>query len=185
MKVKKKVPTSAGEMEETFDILIRDYFIEEKKYEEIYNTIPFNTWQEGYLQIKEIGHLWYSAAPPQAIKDYLKEKCEKWTGKKLQERWCAYTLVSRATPIVHCDYNPKEGCDCQVLLYIRGNESLNRGTGFYTTDEKGEHNLNTHIGFRENRAIFFDARVYHSPLIWLANDKSPRYSLAAQYKEIK
>ena len=54
----------------------------------------------------------------------------------------------------------------------------------YIKNEDG-FQLNTHVGFVENRAIFWDSRAWHSPLNFAANDKSKRFSILAQYKEAK
>jgi hypothetical protein len=45
-------------------------------------------------------------------------------------------------------------------LMIEGITKLNHGIGFYDNNE-----LNTHIGFKENRAVLFDSDIVHSPLI--------------------
>ena len=70
------------------------------------------------------------------------------------------------------------------LIYLIGDKLVNNGTGFYEeSDSEGDNNLNTdynlhtHIGFKENRAIFFDAKIWHSPLQF-AEPASPRYIMA-------
>ena len=57
-----------------------------------------------------------------------------------------------------------------------GDKLINNGTGFY---EKlnDEYQLHTHIGFKENRAIFFDSTKWHSPLQFAGNS-TPRYVMA-------
>jgi len=53
--------------------------------------------------------------------------------------------------------------DLNCLIYIKGNEIINSGTGFY--DEKeGNYVLNRHIGFKENRALIFDSKIFHASL---------------------
>lgn len=71
-----------------------------------------------------------------------------------------YFLSSKheeATP--HNDAN----VDLNCLIYIKGNYLINSGTGFY---DKRDNNfvLNTHVGFKENRAIIFDSNIYHTSL---------------------
>ena len=53
---------------------------------------------------------------------------------------------------------------------------INNGTGFYEKEKEGL-TLHTHIGFKENRAIFFDSTIYHSPLLFAGNS-GPRYAMA-------
>jgi hypothetical protein len=69
-------------------------------------------------------------------------------------------------------YKNKYNC----LIYLKGKELLYNGTGFYHKE-----NLNTYIGFVENRAIFFNGcDIYHSCLQGLG-ESSSRYSLGIFY----
>jgi len=62
------------------------------------------------------------------------------------------------------------------LVYLRGQPLLNSGTGFY--DKIGDnYELNSHIGFRENRAIIFDSKIYHTSLQF-NKDSGVRYVMA-------
>jgi|GEM_PF-5503231 hypothetical protein len=171
-------------IKEEFDINIKDNFIEEKLYKLIYNKIPFYTYGEDYKyeegdNTKE--HLFYGSPVEKNVADYLRERCEKLYNKKFKENYTAYTMVARTTPMVHADIGAN--CTHQVIVYIRGDESLHRGTGFYVNNN-GNHELNTHIGFKQNRGIFWESSAYHSPLIWSDNNQSKRFSIIAQYKEI-
>ena len=49
------------------------------------------------------------------------------------------------------------------IVYLKGKELLNSGTGFYDR-QKDNLVLNRHIGFKENRAIMFDPKIFHSSL---------------------
>ena len=62
------------------------------------------------------------------------------------------------------------------LIYLLGDTKINNGTGFYELNID-KLSLHTHIGFKENRAIFFSSSIWHSPLQF-AGDSSPRYVLA-------
>ena len=55
------------------------------------------------------------------------------------------------------------GADLNCLVYLKGNEIINSGTGFYDKKEN-QYVLNRHIGFKENRAIIFDSKIFHSSL---------------------
>ena len=59
---------------------------------------------------------------------------------------------------------------------MHGPESINNGTGFYKDNE-----LNIHVGFKPNRAIFFSSDVWHTPLQWTGNG-SFRYSICNFFK---
>ena len=168
---------------EKFDIRIKDDFLEESKFKVLYDKVPFYNYQAGGNYIKNVNHIWYSIEAPEDVTKYLKEECEKQFNIKLKINFCSFTMLATVTPVVHCDYD-EEKCTHQVIVYLKGNEDLNKGTGFYTSKD-GNNELNTHIGFKQNRAIFWNSEIWHSPLNWSATDKSKRFSLIAQYKEIK
>tara|TARA_Y100001937_G_scaffold89099_1_gene120462 strand:+ start:2432 stop:2950 length:519 start_codon:yes stop_codon:yes gene_type:complete len=70
------------------------------------------------------------------------------------------------------EYTLKYNC----LIYLKGEEITYNGTGFYH-----DTNLNTYIGFVNNRALFFNGSdVYHSCLQGLG-DSSARYTLGVFY----
>ena len=84
----------------------------------------------------------------------------------------SYLLSFPNTPAVpHQDES-----DFNCLIYLLGNPLINNGTGFYI-DQGEEQILNSHVGFKENRALFFDAKIYHSPLQFAGNS-TPRYIMA-------
>ena len=84
----------------------------------------------------------------------------------------SYLLSFPNTPAVpHQDES-----DFNCLIYLLGNPLINNGTGFYI-EQEGNQVLNSHVGFKENRAIFFDAKIYHSPLQFAGNS-TPRYIMA-------
>tara|TARA_R100001086_G_C11671430_1_gene213029 strand:- start:18 stop:527 length:510 start_codon:yes stop_codon:yes gene_type:complete len=168
---------------EKFDIRIKDDFLEESKFKVLYDKVPFYNYQAGGNYIKNVNHIWYSIEAPEDVTKYLKEECEKQFNIKLKTYFCNFTMLATVTPVVHCDYG-KEKCTHQVIVYLRGNEDLHKGTGFYIS-KNNNYELNTHVGFKQNRAIFWNSEIYHSPLNWSADDKSKRFSLIAQYKEIK
>ena len=88
----------------------------------------------------------------------LKEKFNL-TYFNISSQYFLSTRHEEATP--HSDCLNEYNC----LIYLQGAPLLNSGTGFYDYDKKNDkYNLNTHIGFKENRAIIFDSKIYHSSL---------------------
>ena len=64
------------------------------------------------------------------------------------------------------------------MLYVKGEPLINNGTGFLH-----DNKLSTHIGFVENRALFFNGlQLEHGDLQALGNS-SIRYTLNIFYKE--
>ena len=77
----------------------------------------------------------------------------------------------------HTEPTPHEDtCTINCIVYIKGDELINSGTGFYDKKEK-QYVLNLHVGFKENRAIIFDSKIYHASLQFNKNAGS-RYIMA-------
>ncbi len=113
---------------------------------------------------------------------YLPDNCElqKEIKKLIQKHFnykvtnfiypSVYTMVGATDkPRPHTDETT--GSKFQCLIYMYGPESINNGTGFYKDNQ-----LNMHVGFKPNRAIFFSSDVFHTPLQWNGNG-SFRYSI--------
>jgi hypothetical protein len=75
-------------------------------------------------------------------------------------------------PLPHRDRDGKYA----FLCYLKGKELMYNGTGFY--NEEG--NLDRYIGFKENRALFFNSHILHTDLQALG-ESCPRYSLSIFY----
>ena len=66
------------------------------------------------------------------------------------------------------------------LLYIKGEPLFNNGTGFYVNGE-----LSSHVGWVENRAIFFNGNhIAHTDLQALGQSEA-RYTLNIFFGEPK
>lgn len=165
-------------MKDEFNIIIKDNFLDKDLHEKIHSRIHTYNYLPSYNAIKEIDHIWFSCPVEKEIEKIVKNKAEKIWKKKFKLNFCSYTMLATVKPVVHCDYS--NDCDHQILIYIKGNTNLHKGTGFYLNGE-----LNTHIGFNENRAVSWTSKVMHSPLNWASDDKSKRFSIICQLKEIK
>jgi len=90
--------------------------------------------------------------------------------KNINSNYFLSTKHKEATP--HKDESTSYNC----LIYLQGEHLLNSGTGFYDL-VNNEYVLNCHIGFKENRAIIFDSKIYHTSLQF--DDRSgKRYVMA-------
>ena len=89
----------------------------------------------------------------------------------------AHMRHNNTKPMVHTDH--KIDTTLNFLLFVKGEPLLNNGTGFFTEDG----NLSSHVGFVENRAIFFNgAKILHTDLQSFG-ESSPRYTLNIFYKK--
>ena len=166
---------------DSFEISIKDDFFDTDRFTQIYNEVPYQRYTAN-AKVSTLPHVCFLAPVPPALTEYIKERCEEMFNKKLNITFSSLLLSKPDEPRYHRDYD--ENCSHQILIYIRGKQELHKGTGFYVRNGD-DYELNTHIGFRENRAIFWDARAYHSPLTFAADDKNKRFSMKVHFKEIK
>ena len=166
-----------------FFIIIKDNFLDQKLLLELQQTLPTLNYEAQRNTIENINHIWFSADADNNVAEIVKDKCEKILNKKLKIKFCSYTLLATVNPLPHCDKS--ELCDYQVIIYIKGDTDLHKGTGFYLNNKKNkEYELNTHVGFNENRAVLWHSNTWHTPMNWAADNKSKRYSIICQFKEL-
>ena len=165
-----------------FYITIKDNFLDKDIFKKLHEEIATYRYSAGENSIENIKHIWFACKAGDFIKDLVRSNCEKILNKKFKVNFCSFTLLSTVVPVPHCDLT--EDCDYQVIVYIKGNENLNKGTGFYSLNEETNNEvLNTHVGFKENRAVLWHANTIHTPMNWSSDDKSKRYSIICQLKE--
>ena len=88
----------------------------------------------------------------------------------------AHIRQNNKEPLFHVDV--EKGNVANFLLYVKGEPLLNNGTGFMTGKS-----LSSHVGFIENRALFFNgSKIPHSDLQSFG-DSSKRYTLNIFYKD--
>ena len=88
----------------------------------------------------------------------------------------AHLRENNKEPLFHTDDD--KGNVANFLLFVKGESLLNNGTGFMH-----DNKLSSHIGFVENRALFFNGmKIQHSDLKSFG-DSSNRYTLNIFYKE--
>ena len=88
----------------------------------------------------------------------------------------AHVRENKKEPIFHLDNS--NGHVSNFLLFVKGEPLLNNGTGFLNNNE-----LSSHVGFVENRALFFNgSKIFHSDLQSFG-DSSKRYTLNIFYKD--
>jgi hypothetical protein len=88
----------------------------------------------------------------------------------------AHLRENKKEPLFHTDDN--KGNVANFLLFVKGEPLLNNGTGFLYNNQ-----LSSHVGFVENRALFFNGtKIMHSDLQSFG-ESSQRYTLNIFYKE--
>ena len=88
----------------------------------------------------------------------------------------AHLRENKKEPLFHVDDD--KGNVANFLLFVKGEPLLNNGTGFMHNNQ-----LSSHIGFVENRAVFFNgSKIWHSDLQSFG-DSSNRYTLNIFYKD--
>ena len=160
-------------------IIVKDNFFESKIYNEILLDISRLKFQNRSTMVKQesvnIYQKIYFSVPLNnnhfAVQE-TKKIIEKNLNAKISLWESNYFLSTKhTTPTPHFDIS-----DINCLIYLKGNELLNSGTGFYKKD-KDEFVANLHAGFKENRAIIFDSKIYHCSLQF-NEDTASRYVMA-------
>ena len=75
--------------------------------------------------------------------------------KKLDSSYFLSTKHEEPSP--HTDH-AKINC----IIYLKGGSLVNNGTALYENNKEGDDVLNSHIGFKENRAVIFSRRKHAS-----------------------
>jgi hypothetical protein len=160
---------------DSLSLQIKDNFFTEKEYNILVdnlNKIPLSPMsnKEG---VYSFGFKFNKTKNNNWLFDKIKNNF--FSDKKLKVCAARFDLRHNKKQIKpHLDNIPKYNC----IVYLKGEPLTYNGTGFYT---KG--NLNTYVGFVENRALFFNGcDVYHTDLQALG-PSSPRYSLTIFYVE--
>ena len=162
----------------TLDLKVKDNFFTKKEYEIIFNNLN----KIYFRPLANKDSLFSASHPfePDKQNKWLFDKIKKqfFPNKNLKVKICRIDIRHNNKKVLaHFD---KEDTDYNCLIYIKGKEVLYNGTGFFY-----ENDLNTYIGFVENRALFFNgANVLHSDLQALG-PSSARYTLNIFYKKEK
>ncbi len=167
-------------------LIVKDNFFDEDVYNEILKDISRlkfenrstlidkkdlkanNVYQKIYFNVKlNINHF--------AVK-YVCEKLKEYklNLSVLENAYFLSTKHEDATP--HND----DVADVNCLIYLKGEMTLNSGTGFYDIKDNN-YELNRHIGFKNNRAIIFDSKIFHASLQFNEGAR-PRYVMANFFK---
>jgi hypothetical protein len=108
----------------------------------------------------------------------------KWLFKKIKKQFFPNVKLKILNTSYHWRHNKHKVMahtdtkdDFNFILYLRGKELVHNGTGFYH-----QNNLNTYIGFVENRAIFFDGKNNLHTDLQALGQSSGRHTLNIFYK---
>ncbi len=108
----------------------------------------------------------------------------KWLFNKIKKQFFPNTNLKVGHSSYHLRHNSKtvlkhiDDYDYNFLLYLKGKELVYNGTGFYSKD-----NLNTYLGFVENRALFFDGKNNSHTDLQALGESSPRYTINIFYND--
>ena len=154
-------------------IQIKDNFLTKKEFK-ILNS---NVDKISYVTIKDDKDDIFGFRHP-----FKRNSENEWLFKKIKKQFFPDTNLKVSTSCYHFRNNNKkvlnhtDDNDYNFILYLKGNELVYNGTGFYT-----KNNLNTYIGFVENRAIFFDGRNNMHTDLQALGESSFRYTINIFY----
>jgi hypothetical protein len=154
-------------------IQIKDNFLNKEEFKIVYNNIN----KVKYIPIENLeGNFGFRHVFEKNLKN-------DWLFKKIKQQFFPNIDLKVDSFSYHLRHNKHKVMSHQdtennynFILYLKGKKLLYNGTGFYSENE-----LNTYLGFVENRAIFFDGKnTLHTDLQALG-ESSPRYTINIFY----
>ena len=153
-------------------IQIKDNFLDKKEYE----IIASNVDKINYEAINNnSGNFGFSHPFPENSEN-------EWLYKKIKQQFFPNTNLKVSVSSYHWRHNKDkvrshaDPDDFNFILYVKGKELVYNGTGFYHKND-----LNTYVGFVENRAIFFDGRNNIHTDLQALGPSSGRYTVNIFY----
>jgi len=147
-------------------IIIKDNFLKKTLFQKIKKELTTLTFVNRSVTIEDNNayqkiYFNHILTPEHYAVKEVKKYIEKIHAIKIIKMRSFYFLSPpNKTPSPHCDKD-----NINFLIYLKGNELINNGTGFYEKkNEIDSFELNTHIGFKENRAVMFSGNRLHSTL---------------------
>jgi len=180
-----------------WNIHLIDDFLPKEVFDNIYKNIDTLSFPDQFLHEQENGgkpkHVWFSSeiSPNDDFIKIVRENVKKKFRQEVKRiSTAAWTLANSQEPCPHVDREEFPG-EKHLMIYLKGTEEINSGTGFYIAkDEKSakgtpnQYDLNTHIGFKENRAVLFTAKdCCHSPLLWNSQSMG-RYAALVWFESV-
>jgi len=161
-------------------IIVKDNFLEEETFIKVKNEISkfhyINRFSKNERNNVQKYYFEYDLHQNYFSVQEVESKVNKLLDMDLDFIDSHYWLtVKHKEPSVHVD----EG-DVNCAIYIKGDNYINNGTGFYDLIN-GQYVLNSHVGFKENRAIIFDSKILHASLLFHENASS-RYIMTTFFK---
>mgnify|MGYP003113450168 CR=1 FL=1 len=169
-------------------IFVQENFFDDKAYQEIVHEMISLDYSPAAKESRESfkACYWHYRELPEKcdVKTEIKKLVKKHFNYEIKKFVLPsiYTMVGATdSPKIHKDTNIEGSVPkYQLIIYMCGPESINNGTGFFEEKEESSSQVSfhptTHVGFKANRAIFFSADIFHSPLQWSGNG-SFRYSI--------
>ena len=167
----------------SFNIHIIDNFLPHDIFQSALKYASKIEWgsQDLYYGDENNKHVWFSKniLHEKELMETIKTNIRKKTNLKVKNfRILYFTLAPKKEAYPHIDVH--KDIENQMILYVDGAPEINKGTGFYVPNKDGVE-LNTHVGFYRNRAVFFKSGIWHSPLVFASDNLTPRISIIAQF----
>jgi len=153
-------------------IQIKDNFLNEKEFNILYNTVDKVDYVPSKNNDGNFGfrHIFKKNSENEWLFDKIKKQF--FPNENLKPTGhCFHLRHNKSKVMAHTD-----SLSYNFILYLKGKEILHNGTGFYYKNE-----LNTAIGFVENRALFFDGQNNLHTDLQALGQSSFRYTINIFY----
>ena len=170
----------------SWNIHIIDDFLPEDIFNDVCKNLDNLSFGPMYVKQGDANHIFFSCTilPDDDFIKIVKENVIKKFRQEMKRiNLAAWTLTNAQEPAPHFDIEKFPG-ERHLMIYIKGDQEVNSGTGFYIENDKKVYDLNTHIGFKKNRAVLFAARnCMHSPLLWNSSSTG-RYACLVWFESV-
>ena len=156
-------------------IIVKDNFFNKTLFKEIYADLDKVKFVNRFTKIKaNKQRIYFDVLLGRdhpgciALKSFFKNELGVLV-KKLDSSYFLSTKYEE--PFPHTD-----AAKINCIIYLKGGSLINNGTALYEKNNEGVDVINSHIGFKENRAVVFSGRTHAS--LQFAEGSTARFIMA-------
>ena len=177
-------------MKKGFDYAIKNNFFDEQDFLALKNqltTLEYVPPKQHDVE-RMLNHVYWHQREVQnnsEVADLIAKKIKQYFNFVVKEYTHIYFTMCGNQPTLHPHVDLTDTVKYQSLIYIAGPTDLYSGTGIFKEDNTVLENMEQGpvdvIGFKENKAIFWDSNVIHCPA-QTENTGTWRYSIATMFR---
>tara|TARA_Y100000004_G_scaffold18825_1_gene19353 strand:- start:3642 stop:4175 length:534 start_codon:yes stop_codon:yes gene_type:complete len=177
-------------MKKGFDYAIKNNFFDKQDFLALKNqltTLEYVPPKQTDVE-RMLNHVYWHQREVQnnsEVADLIAKKIKQYFNFVVEEYTHIYFTMCGNQPTLHPHVDLTDTVKYQCLIYIAGPTDLYSGTGIFKKENTVLENMEQGpvdvIGFKENKAIFWDSNVIHCPA-QTENTGTWRYSIATMFR---